>query len=164
MIRCCALLMVPLILIGSGAAGLAGQEQDEEILRAIDELFAAMAVADTERAARVLLPEGQWVSVRSGDDGAGVVAVTPHRGVLAQLGEARERWLERYWDPQVMTHGPVAVVWTPYDFHRDGQFSHCGMDAFTLVRTAEGWRIAGATYTVELTGCPESPLGPPVDR
>ena len=24
-----------------------------------------------------------------------------------------------------------------------------------------GWKIAGTTYTVESTGCPESPLGPP---
>jgi hypothetical protein len=64
------------------------------------------------------------------------------------------------WDPDVRIHGAIAVVWTRYDFWVDGKFSHCGVDAFDLVKTAEGWRIAGGVYTVERTGCPPSPLGP----
>ena len=28
---------------------------------------------------------------------------------------------------------PLAVVWTPYDFWVGGEWSHCGMDIFTLV-------------------------------
>jgi hypothetical protein len=35
------------------------------------------------------------------------------------------------------------------------------VDAFDLVKTPEGWKIAGGVYTVERTGCPPSPLGPP---
>lgn len=136
-------------------------EPDQEILDVIQELFDAMAAGDADRAAATLLPEGQLVSVRPGDDGESVVAVTPHRDFLVQLAEAAERWIERIWDPEIMVHGPIAVVWTPYDFYRGGVFSHCGMDAFTLVRTRDGWRIAGGTYTVEPTGCPPSPLGPP---
>ena len=57
-------------------------------------------------------------------------------------------------------HGPIASVWTPYDFWVDGKFSHCGIDIFDLVKTAEGWKISGLTYTVERTGCAPSPLGP----
>jgi hypothetical protein len=153
-----------LALAGAGPSGLAAQAPEDAVLRAVDELFAAMAAGDAERAGHVLLPEGQWVSVRPGADGAEVVAVMPHHQVLERLAEGTERWLERYWDPQVMVHGPVAVVWTPYDFYRDGEFSHCGMEAFTLVRGPDGWRITGATYTVEPTGCPPSPLGPPAAR
>jgi hypothetical protein len=65
------------------------------------------------------------------------------------------------WEPKVMIHQDITVVWTRYDFHRDGKFSHCGIDAFQLVRTNYGWSIAGGTYTVERTDCPERPLGPP---
>jgi hypothetical protein len=43
----------------------------------------------------------------------------------------------------------------------DGKFSHCGVDAITLVRTDAGWRIASFVYTVEETGCAPSPLGAP---
>jgi hypothetical protein len=69
--------------------------------------------------------------------------------------------LERMWDPEVRIQGAIAAVWTRYDFHRDGKFSHCGTDAFNLVKTAEGWKIASAMWTVERTGCVPSPLGPP---
>jgi hypothetical protein len=65
------------------------------------------------------------------------------------------------WTPAVHVHGAIAVVWAPYDFHIDGKFSHCGVDTFSLVRTATGWQISGISYTVEPTGCAASPLGPP---
>ncbi len=45
-----------------------------------------------------------------------------------------------------MLHGRIAVVWTPYDFHNDGELSHCGIDALSLLMTDEGWKIAGVTY------------------
>ena len=45
------------------------------------------------------------------------------------------------------------------DFHLDGKFTHCGTDIFTLVKTADGWKISGGIYTVEPTGCEPSPLG-----
>jgi len=50
-------------------------------------------------------------------------------------------------------------VWAPYDFWRDGKFSHCGVDAFDLIKTDEGWKIAGGGYTLE-SKCEPSPLGP----
>jgi hypothetical protein len=138
---------------------LAGQ-QEAEVLAVVQELFDAMATGDAARAAAVLLPDGQWVAVGDGD-GVGVPGVTPLRDFLERMDAAGERWLERMWDPEVLIHDPIAVVWTPYDFYRNGVFSHCGVDAITMVRTADGWRIAGGTYTVETTGCPSSPLGPP---
>jgi hypothetical protein len=64
------------------------------------------------------------------------------------------------WDPLVLVHGRIAVVWAPYDFHINGEFSHCGVDAFTLIKTENGWQIAGAAYTIEPKGCAASPLGP----
>jgi len=65
------------------------------------------------------------------------------------------------WDPNVLIHKEIAVVWAKYDFHREGKFSHCGVDAFNLVKTPEGWKISGIIYTVEKEGCGESPIGPP---
>lgn len=156
-------LLTGLCVTSASAAAQAPAERDSarQVVAVIQELFDAMAAGDAERAAAVLLPEGQWVSVRPGDGGVDVVAVTPHRDFLVQLAGTTERWLERLWDPEVRVHGPIAVVWTPYDFYRDGVFSHCGMDAFTLVRVGGVWKIASATYTVEPDGCPASPLGDP---
>jgi hypothetical protein len=81
--------------------------------------------------------------------------------MLRTITQGRERLLERMWTPVVRVQGAIATLWTPYDFHVDGRFSHCGVDTATLLRTGGGWRIAALVYTVQRTGCAPSPLGPP---
>jgi hypothetical protein len=163
--RCLAAPVVALLAgLGLAApAGLTGQAaatEEAQVLAVVQELFDAMAAGDAARAAAVMLPQGQWVAVRLDEAGNGVPLVSPFRDFLARLDQGEEQWLERMWEARVLMHDPIAVVWTPYDFYRDGAFSHCGVDGFTLVRTADGWRMVGGTYTVETAGCAPSPLGP----
>ncbi len=62
--------------------------------------------------------------------------------------------LERFTGaPRVLVRGRVAQVWGEYEFLRDGKFSHCGVDAVSLFKTVEGWKIATIVYTAETTGC-----------
>ncbi len=70
--------------------------------------------------------------------------------------------LERGFDPEISISGPVAMVWLPYDLYVDGEWSHCGVDTFTLVRTEAGWRIASMAWSVEQPpACQPHPDGPP---
>ncbi len=119
-----------------------------------------MATRDADKAESVLMPGGSYVSVRR-KDGQIVLGGGPHKAFLEQLRTGKGTLLERIWQPRVSVHGDIANVWTPYDFYRDGKFSHCGIDSFNLVRTPEGWKIAGFIYTLEFSGCEPSPLGPP---
>jgi hypothetical protein len=58
--------------------------------------------------------------------------------------------------------GRLATVWLPYDFHIDGKWSHCGVDAFTMLKVGEQWRIAVLAWTVEQPpACRPHPDGPP---
>jgi hypothetical protein len=41
----------------------------------------------------------------------------------------------------VRIDGPLAIVWTPYKFYYKGQFSHCGVNSFQLVRLKGEWKI-----------------------
>jgi len=49
--------------------------------------------------------------------------------------------------------GPLAVVWAPYQFYYKGKFSHCGIDAFQLVRINGNWKIQYLIDTRRKTGC-----------
>jgi len=70
--------------------------------------------------------------------------------------------VERGFDPTVLVSGPIAMVWYPYDFYTDGEWSHCGIDIFNLVRTNEGWRIATMLWNTEQPpACEPHPDGPP---
>jgi hypothetical protein len=53
----------------------------------------------------------------------------------------------------IQIHDRIATVWAPYDIWVNDKFSHCGIDAFTLLKTPEGWKISSCSYTVETKGC-----------
>jgi len=52
-----------------------------------------------------------------------------------------QKWDERLLDYTVQIDGNLAHVWTPYEFWFNGNFSHCGANAFTLAKTNNGWKI-----------------------
>lgn len=122
--------------------------------------LAGLAAADTAASRETLDMDGRWFGVQAGPEGPTRFTRT-HREYVEAMPGRSERVLERMWDPTVLVHGDVAVVWTPYDFHVDGRFSHCGVDAFSLLRGKEGWKIAGVVFTMEPDECEPSPLGPP---
>jgi hypothetical protein len=69
---------------------------------------------------------------------------------------------ERGWSPEVRVNGPLAMVWYPYDLYLDGAWSHCGVDAFTLIKHEGRWRIATMAWSAEQPpACEKHPSGPP---
>ena len=146
----------------TGSGSLSQRTSDEaEVLATVQKFFDTMAAKDAAGAAEVVDPEGDFVSVRWASNGERIVRRSSMKDYLAGLETETESLLERMWDPEVRIQGPIATVWTPYDFYVDGAFSHCGVDAFELLQTESGWIITGGLYTVERAGCPPSPLGPP---
>lgn len=56
----------------------------------------------------------------------------------------------------------VAQVWVPYDLYIGKTWSHCGVDAFTLLKSDGRWRVASLIYTIEQPpACQRHPAGPP---
>jgi hypothetical protein len=56
----------------------------------------------------------------------------------------------------------VAQVWVPYDLYIGTRWSHCGVDAFTLLEIEGRWRVASLLYTIEQPpACQKNPAGPP---
>lgn len=130
----------------------------EAVLAVVQAFFDTMAAKDVAGAQRLVIPEGTFLSTRM-QDGKQVLRTSTNQSYLNDLPGRKQRVRERIWNPEVRIHGLIATVWAPYDFWRDGTFSHCGVDAFDLIKTPEGWKITGGAYTVE-TECAASPLGP----
>lgn len=145
----------------SATAALPRTAEEAAVLASVQRFFDTMTARDSIGTRSVLDDEGDFVSVRWGDDGNAIVRRAPNAAYLAGMRNRKDTYLERLWDAEVRIHGPIATVWTPYDFHINGTFSHCGVDAFQLRKTDAGWMITGGTYTVERTGCAPSPLGTP---
>ncbi|MEX2531002.1 MAG: hypothetical protein WD960_09530 [Gemmatimonadota bacterium] len=130
-----------------GVAGPGAPPEEE----AVQTLFDAMEVRGGRAAATVMELRGHFFRVSLPFQG--LPDPTPLGSFAESLDQPGPHLLERMANPTVLIHERIAVAWTPYDFHIDGEFSHCGVNAFTLVRTDEGWIINGITYTVD---CPDS--------
>jgi hypothetical protein len=155
--RLCIAVLAAVMAPGAGAAQN-GPSDRAQIVAAVQKLFDAMASRDLEMAKQVMVPEGRLFSV-SEADGAATVRSRSNQEFVDGLARGTQKLLERMWEPDVRVHGPIATLWANYDFHIDGKFSHCGIDAFELVKTPDGWKISGGVYTTERTGCAPSPLG-----
>ncbi len=121
----------------------------------------ALSRGDTAALSPVLAPEAMLYSVREGAEGTSIRTVS-RADFLLNLAQDDQNFLERMWDPIVQVQGRLAMVWTPYDFYLNGEFSHCGIDVFTLLDGGGGWQVTSITYNVVREGCPPSPLGTPV--
>lgn len=66
-------------------------------------------------------------------------AVKDFAAVISKI--ARGDADERIAFETIKIDGPLAMVWTPYKFYYKGQFSHCGVDSFQLVRINGVWKI-----------------------
>ena len=131
----------------------------DSVIAAVNEFFRAMTARDTAATNRVQFADGVSFAVRAQGD-TFAISRRGNDGWIRQLATMRDTVVERMWQPVVQVHGPIATVWAAYDIHRNRQFVHCGVDAFTLIRTTTGWKIATVAYTAEPTGCAPSPLGP----
>jgi hypothetical protein len=154
------------------AAPLVAQESEAErlqrriedrvaVLETVREMLEALGSRNTSRLEALHLPQALTISVRTGGE-AEFPRVLTLPELLESIADVTVPLRERIWDPEVRVDGDVASVWTPYDFYVDGEFSHCGHDAFHLIRVGDDWRIAAASYTVaQPPDCRTHPEGPP---
>jgi hypothetical protein len=88
-----------------------------------------------------------------GRDGA-LSLTTPSRfGAAIARAPAGDVWDERIFDPEVRIDGDVAQVWAYFTFHRNKEFSHCGVDAFMLRKLGAQWKITQLSDSRRTTNC-----------
>ncbi len=149
------ILIVILIAVAAPLRAQSTAERDA-VLKTVQAFFDTMTARDVDAARAILVPQGRFHSMRNGKPEPRSLS---NEEYLAQLQASKQTMRERMWNPEVRVHERIATVWAPYDFWIDGKFSHCGVDAFDLVKTEGGWKLAGGSYTVE-DKCAPSPLGP----
>ena len=60
---------------------------------------------------------------------------------------------EEIWNTKIQIDGDLAQVWCDYAFYIGIKFNHCGVDAFQLHKTQEGWKIFHLADTRKKEGC-----------
>ncbi len=115
--------------------------EEAAVLAVTERLFDAMRSGDSTAARSVFYPEATMASVSLRDGMPAVQRGTVDRFVQA-IGTPHDAvWNEVIWNPEVRIDGDLATAWMDYAFYAGETFSHCGVDAFQLVRTPQGWKI-----------------------
>ena len=147
-----------LMLVTASLVPPAVAATEQEVVATVQKLFDAMAARDAAAIGALLTPQAQIVSIRANQ----TLSTSTGADFAARIGAAKEPLLERMWQPKVLIEGGMATLWAPYDFHRAGKLTHCGVDSVTLFQTVDGWKISGVFFNVvEAAKCAPSPLGPP---
>lgn len=125
----------------------------QAVLAVVTKLFDAMRKGDSAAVAALFLPKAQLVTTVVGPNGP-QVKVDEIASFLKAVGSPHaEVWDERIFNPVVHLDGPLGVVWVDYSFYVGEKFSHCGVDAFQIAQTADGWKIVALADTRRRTGC-----------
>ena len=132
-------------------------EDKQSALATVQTLFDAMAAGDAAMASELFVDNAQLTRVDADSTGAGQ-ATNSAAAWLAGLPAEPDVYLERMFSPVAHVDGDLAMVWAPYDFHRRGEFSHCGTNVIQMVRVQGRWRILSVTYSVQRQDCPARPV------
>jgi hypothetical protein len=146
---------VTALLAVSTATGQTTPAPDEraEVLAVVQRLWDGMKARDTAMV-RSVFDTAATLSRVVNRNGVASVQYTPISGFIEALGRSNEVWNETMYAPEVRIDGPLATVWTEYDFHLGSRFSHCGVDAFQLLKTSAGWKVVALSDTAKRDGCP----------
>ncbi len=121
---------------------------------AITELFDAMRASDSTRMKNVMHPTAtlSTLSNQSGKVSVGTVPTSNFLSSIARMDKGLAN--EQIGHMDVRIDGNLAQAWVPYSFYLGDRFSHCGTNAFTLVKDQdEHWQILSIIDTRRKVNC-----------
>ena len=122
--------------------------EKEAVKNVIKQTFKAMITVDTVLLKSCFAPGAIMHVVQNQKDSV-IVRSSKVADFVASIGKQQSGALdERSFDEIIYIDRELASAWAPYTFHRNGQFSHKGIDSFQFVKLKEGWKIQYLIYNM----------------
>ncbi len=148
--------LVTVVFSSASAQEASFSPEEKEVIDVIKALFEGMREGDSSAVRQVFYPNARMQSAyldRQSGDPKLSTSETIDRFVT-QVGTPHEAvYDERISGYEIKIDGLLASVWTPYQFYLGEQFSHCGVNAFHLFKSEEGWKITHITDTRRREDC-----------
>ena len=128
---------------------------EDSVKSVINKMFTAMKTADTAELKSCFADSIVLQTISRNKEGKTMVRNDSPAGFIDFISkESPGNADERITFDVVKVDGPLAIAWTPYRFYYKGQFSHCGVNSFQLVRFNGAWKIQYLIDTRRKEGCP----------
>lgn len=136
------------------------QTEEQAASAVADKLFEAMKAKSYDGIKNLFLENGQLTALDKPKSGEGFSTTRNFSAdAFAKMISKSKggEFIEKMPEKEVRIYGDAAIVIGRYTFHVGEKFSHCGTNAFHLLRTANRWKIANASSTLEFTNCEIKP-------
>ncbi len=128
--------------------------EEKEIMKPIEDMFKGMATGDSALISKHFEKEITMVTVFKNKEGkAELRRENSLDGFLKAVAGKHEPFNEPIWNVKIRIDGALALVSCDYAFYLGNTFSHCGMDAWQLIKRDEGWKIFHLVDTRQKEGC-----------
>jgi len=140
--------------LGHGVPASAQSADAAAVLATIHRFTAALKIKDTSGMLAELDPAMRVTLLRPAPEGGvRVMAMDGPSFVRLAANPAGPALDEPIRNPQIHVDADLAAVWAEYQVRINGAVSHCGFDAFHLVRKAGAWKILTVADTFRREGC-----------
>jgi hypothetical protein len=130
------------------------QTAEDSVKTVINKMFDAMKSADAAGLKAVFADSMVLQTITRNKEGVTVVRNENKDDFIDFVSKQKAGAAdERISFETIKTDGPLAIAWTPYQFYFNGQFSHCGVNSFQLVRFNGEWKIQYIIDTRRRQGC-----------
>ncbi|PZU85081.1 MAG: hypothetical protein DI529_10545 [Chryseobacterium sp.] len=130
--------ILSIILVFVSSFFLAQKFEEESIKLTINQLFNGMKNSDSILIKKAFSKNTVLQTITK----AGEVKNESINDFALSISKAEKGSLdERITFSNILIDGNLASVWTPYEFYYKGQFSHCGVNSFQLVKSNSEWKI-----------------------
>ena len=130
------------------------QTAEDSVKAVVNQLFKAMKNVDGSMLKDAFADSAVLQTIRRKPDGTFFVQDEKVGDFVNSISTAKKDSLdERITYETIKIDGPLAIVWTPYQFYYAGKFSHCGVNSFQLVKIAGRWKIQYLIDTRRRQGC-----------
>ncbi|GEO08467.1 nuclear transport factor 2 family protein [Segetibacter aerophilus] len=118
------------------------QTPTDSVKMVVNKLFAAMKNGDSLMLTQCFADSAIMQTIAKNKEGKVSIRNEDFHDFAKQIsklpkGDADERITY----DMVKVDADLAIVWTPYQFYYKGNFSHCGVNSFHLVRINGQWKI-----------------------
>lgn len=129
-------------------------EEEQAAIKSIKQFFDGMRAGDSSIISATLHPTVRFQTVFTDRNGQAQIRMGDAQRFLAQIASPHDEvYDEKIWTYEVKIDGNLASIWTEYSFFLGETFSHCGVNAFHLFKSADGWKITQITDTRRKEKC-----------
>lgn len=133
---------------------LSAQSAEDSLKTVINTLFTGMKNADSVLFKSAFSNNAVLQTITRNKEGKMIVMTEKIDEFASSVGKLKKDSAdERIQFETIKIDGPLAMVWTPYNFYFNGKFSHCGVNSFQLVRFDGIWKIQYIIDTRRKQGC-----------